>query len=895
MGTCLVRNSTIRCCFRRSYSFTNAEAIPSHAKVVICGGGVQGAALGYFLAQHGWGQDTLILDQGKIGRATPWHMSGLIGIFKPTSTETRITEESIKLYDELARMGYDTGFKQCGSLLLARTRDRMTHFRRMKSHAVCRKIECYLLTNEEIAKRYPYINTQDLQGGLWIPIDAVADPHKICESLAALAAAKGVRMFEHIQVNRVLTSQNKVAAVETDRGTIKCDFFVNCAGFWARSLGKKTEPLVKVPVQAVEHYYLHTKPVKDIDENMPVVRDLDGHVYFRVQNGCVLAGGFEPLAKPVFEDGALPLSVEDSRLEVDWDHFAPMLEQMVQRVPLMRNAVLDKLCNGPESFSPDCKWVLGEASEVDNYFVATGMKSLGIASAGGVAKHLSEWIVTGKPPYPLNELNVQRFVPLHNNRQFLLERMREVPGVHYQLPYPFSEFRTGRRLRVSPVFPRLKAAGAVFGQTMGYERPAYYEPKPYQDSDIEDLTSRSTGGTSQNVEAPFRVAYTNTFMKPHWFESVRNEYRACRESVAIADYSSFTKLDLTSPGSEVVDFLQYVCSNDVDVPIGAILHTGMHNENGGYESDCSLARLSDNHYMMIAPIIQQTRCQAWLRRQQQKFAGGNNASVNISDVTSLYTALCVMGPLSRAVLSELTEADLSPKSFPFFTVKEMDMGSASGIRAMNLTHTGEMGWVLYIPNEAALHVYDKIMEHGRKYAIHHAGYLATRSLRVERFYAYWGQDIDASTTPLECGRGFRVKLNSDINFIGREALLKQKKEGVQRMYVQFQLDDHDPEIDPWPWGSEPIYRNGEFAGMVTTAGFGFTLNRQVCLGYVQNYDVTGTVHRLTPDYVTSGQYEVDIAGLRYNARVSLRSPTLPTKFRETYGDHYVATRHGGGA
>jgi pyruvate dehydrogenase phosphatase regulatory subunit len=248
----------------------------------------------------------------------------------------------------------------------------------------------------------------------------------------------------------------------------------------------------------------------------------------------------------------------------------------------MRDAVLDKLCNGPESFSPDCKWVLGEASEVDNYFVATGMKSLGIASAGGVAKHLSEWIVSGKPPYPLNELNVQRFVPLHNNRQFLLERMREVPGVHYQLPYPFSEFRTGRRLRVSPVFPRLKAAGAVFGQTMGYERPAYYEPKPYQDSDIEDLTSHSSGGTSQNVEAPFRVAYTNTFMKPHWFESVRNEYRACRESVAIADYSSFTKLDLTSPGSEVVDFLQYVCSNDVDVPIGAILHTGMHNENGAY-------------------------------------------------------------------------------------------------------------------------------------------------------------------------------------------------------------------------------------------------------------------------------------------------------------------------
>lgn len=272
----------------------------------------------------------------------------------------------------------------------------------------------------------------------------------------------------------------------------------------------------------------------------------------------------------------------------------------------MQGAVLDKLCNGPESFSPDCKWVIGEASEVDNYFVATGMKSLGIASAGGVAQYLAQWIVTGKQPAPLTELNVQRFVPLHNNRQFLLERMREVPGVHYQLPYPFSEFRTGRRLRISPVFPRLKAAGAVFGQTMGYERAAYYEPKPYQDSIEADDLSDHTTASSQHVEAMFRIAYTNTFMKPHWYECVRNEYRACRETVAIADYSSFTKLDLTSPSSEVVDFLQYVCSNDVDVPIGAIIHTGMHNEKGGYESDCSLARLSDNHYMMIAPIIQQT-------------------------------------------------------------------------------------------------------------------------------------------------------------------------------------------------------------------------------------------------------------------------------------------------
>ena len=536
-------------------------------------------------------------------------MSGLIGMFKPTLGETAITEESMRLYGELARQGKPTGFKQCGSLLLARTRDRLTHLRRMKSHSVCRKIECYLMTKEEIATRYPYVHTEDLQGGLWIPIDAVADPHAITESLVDLAVAQGVRMFERIQVNRVLTNSNhQVAAVETDRGTIRCDYFVNCAGFWARALGKKTQPLVKVPVQAVEHYYLHTKPVEGMDLNMPVIRDLDGHTYIREKNGGFLAGGFEAQAKPVFEDGALPVSLSESQLEVDWDHFAPLLEQMLFRLPIMKRAVLDKLCNGPEAFSPDCKWVLGQASEVDNYFVATGMKSLGIASAGGVGRHLAEWIVTGKQPSPLNEMDVQRFVPLHNNRQFLLERMQEGPGVHYQLPYPFSEFRTGRRLRVSPVFPRLKAAGAVFSQTMGYERPAYYEPKPYQDSELDDLTGSGPGSSAGQQEAPFRVAYTNTFMKPPWFECVRNEYRACREAVALADYSSFTKLDLSSPSGcdDVVDFLQFVCSNDVDVPVGAILHTGMHNERGGYESDCSLARLSENHFMMIAPIIQQT-------------------------------------------------------------------------------------------------------------------------------------------------------------------------------------------------------------------------------------------------------------------------------------------------
>jgi len=818
-------------------------------------------------------------------------MSGLIGTYKSLSTETVMTQESLRLYRDLTEKGHSIGFSQCGSLLLARTRDRLTHLRHMKAHSVSRDIDCFLLTPKDIEHKYPYLNTEDVQGGLWIPKDGVGDPSSICRSLAKLASSLGVRLFEQIQVHRVLTDRKRVSAVETDRGTIHCDYFVNSAGFWARSLGKKTQPVVKVPVQAVEHHYLHTKKVDGIDEKMPVIRDMDGRIYIRVRNGCYLAGGFETVAKPVFEDGLLPLTFDEGTLEPDWDHFSPLLEQMIHRIPDMKHSDFHKLCNGSEAFSPDCRLILGQSSEVDNYFVATGMKSMGVAYAGGVAKHLAEWIVTGKQPYTLNELDVQRFMPLHNNRQFLLDRMREVPGFHYQLPYPFTEFRTGRRLRVSPVFPRLKAAGAHFGQIMGFERAAFY------DNTRNPATPHSKDSTAfpdfeddfqKNEESPYQIAYTKSFMKPHWFDAVRREYRSCRETVAICDYSTFTKLDLTSSGSEIVDFLQYVCSNDIDIPIGAIVHTGMQNTEGGYESDCSLARVSDNHFMMIAPIIQQTRCQAWLRRQ----AEAHRSAVNITDVTSLYTALCVMGPLSRAVLSELTDSDLSPKAFPFFTSKEIDIGSVSGIRAMNLTHTGEMGWVLYIPNESALHVYDKIIEHGRKYDIRHVGYYATRSLRVERFYAYWGQDIDASTTPLECGRGFRVKLDSDMDFIGKEALTRQKQEGVRRMYVQLTLDDHDPEIDPWPWCGEPIYRNGEFAGMVTTAGFGFTMNRQVCLGYIQKRTADGTTEAITTDYVTNGQYEVDITGIRYTARVSLRSPTLPARFCSIYGDSYVATMHG---
>ncbi|KAG8237170.1 hypothetical protein J437_LFUL017290 [Ladona fulva] len=741
------------------YTENPNETPPKSAKVVICGGGVQGTAVAYHLAKMGWGKETVLLDQGKLGGGTTWHSSGLIGMFKASRAETKLAQCSIKLYKELESLGLRTGWKECGSLLVAQTKDRMTMLRKMKALSRSRDIDCDLLTPEDAEKLCPLIKVSDLKGALWIPGDGVGDPYELCHSFASAAKKGGVTVLEDCGVQRIFNEGGKVVAVDTAKGMIECDYFVNCGGFWARKIGQMSEPFVKVPLHACEHYYLHTKPIHGLDPMTPVVRDQDGHVYFRENEGRLVTGGFEPVAKPAFEDGNIPETSEERMLTEDWDHFHILLEGVLNRVPTLKDATLERLCNGPEAFSPDCKWIVGEA-------------------------------------------------------------------------------------------PELKEAGAVFGQVMGYERPSWFEP----DEEYDDEGDGSR---------PYKIAYTNTFSKPPWFDKVNEEYSACREAVGLSDFSSFTKIDLWSRGTEVVDSLQYLCSNDVNVPIRGIIHTGMQNTYGGYENDCSLARLAENHYMLIAPTIQQTRCKVWIERHLP-----SDGSVVMSDVTSMYTAICIMGPLTQALLSELADVDLNPKYFPFFTFKKLDVGLASGIRVMNLTHTGELGYVLYIPNEFALHVYSGLVEIGKKYGLKHAGYYAMRALRIEKFYAFWGQDLDSTTTPLECGRGFRVKFDKDIDFIGKEALVKQSEEGVKRMYVQLILqDDYDQEVDVWPSGRETIYRNGEYVGATTTTGFGFTLGRMVCLGFIHNFDENGNQQVVTNEYVMSGDYEVDIAGVKYSAKI----------------------------
>lgn len=385
------------------------------------------------------------------------------------------------------------------------------------------------MTPEKIKELCPILETSDIIGGLYIPDDGIGNPHLVCKSLIKEAVKMGVTVVEHCSVTNIKSKDAKVKSVETTLGSIECVYFVNCAGFWARKVGELSTPQVKVPLHAVEHYYLHTKPIPDLNPMMPVIRDLDGHVYMRENNGRILAGGFELQAKPAFENSPLPSSMADRHLPSDWDHFHVLLEEILKRMPQLREVALERLSNCPEAFSPDCKWILGEASEIGNYLVAAGMKTVGIAAAGGVGRAIADIITQGDTLLDLYELDILRFLGLHNNRRFLRDRVKEVPGLHYRMSFPFKEYKTGRKLRMSPIFPALKEAGAVFGQVMGYERPAWFDKENCLD---------------ENGVPKFRIAETNTFGKPPWFDFVSVEYDACREKVGLCDYSSFTKIDL---------------------------------------------------------------------------------------------------------------------------------------------------------------------------------------------------------------------------------------------------------------------------------------------------------------------------------------------------------------
>ncbi|XP_070616787.1 pyruvate dehydrogenase phosphatase regulatory subunit, mitochondrial isoform X2 [Erythrolamprus reginae] len=802
------------CGFRHSSNGAESHAmpLPTHAQVVICGGGIMGTSVAYHLSKLGW-TDIVLLEQGRLAAGSTRFCAGIVSTVRHLSIELKMADYSKKLYQQLQQeTGVETGYRTTGSISLAQTQDRLISLKRIASRLKIMDIPCELIPPKRVAQLHPFVNIHDLVGALHVPEDATVSSANVTLALANAAAANGVQIHERTSIIHVLSQKGCVTGVETDRGVIECPYFVNCAGQWAYELGLSSEKPISIPLHACEHFYLLTRPLKTpLESSMPTIVDLDGRIYIRSWQGGILSGGFEKNPKPIFTEGKNQLQIQN--LQEDWDHFEPLLSALLRRMPEMESLEIMQLVNCPESFTPDMRCIMGESPTRQGYFVLAGMNAAGTSFGGGAGKYLAEWMVNGYASDNVWPLDLKRFGALQSSRTFLRHRVMEVMPLIYDLKVPRWDFQTGRQLRTSPLYDRLDAQGARWMEKHGFERAKFFVPPG------KDLLA---------------LDQSKTFYKPDWFDIVGAEVKCCKEAACVIDMSSFTKFEISSKGGEALEVLQYLFSNDLDVPVGHIVHTGMLNHNGGYENDCSIARLNKHSFFMISPTDQQVHCWAWLKKHMPK-----DKNLLLEDVTWKYTALNLIGPRAMDVLSELSYAPMTPEQFPSLLCKY------------------------------ALHVYNEVMSVGQKYGIRNSGYYALRSLRIEKFFAFWGQDLDAFTTPMECGREFQVKLDKGIDFIGREVLMVQKQEGVYKRFTMFILEDHNTDLDLWPWWGEPIYRNGCYVGKTTSSAYSYTLERHVCLGFVQNLDPeTGEEQLVTPDFVNRGEYEIDIAGQRFQAKAS---------------------------
>ncbi|MBI2762461.1 MAG: FAD-dependent oxidoreductase [Chloroflexi bacterium] len=812
--------------------------IPRQAQVVVIGGGIVGCSVAYHLTKRGW-RDVVLLERKQLTSGTTWHAAGLVTQLRATYNMSMLAKYSAELFPELERItGLGTGFRRTGSVLLATSEERWTEVRRQISMARICGFEVHPMSGREAAVMWPLMDPSAVVGAAYLPADGVANPTDVTQALAAAARLGGARIFEHTLVTGVMRRDGRVngvagrvSGVSTDRGDIAAEVVVNCTGMWARELGLQSG--VTIPLHAAEHFYVVTEPVPGLTRDLPVLRSPDDTAYFREEAGKLMVGFFEPGAKPWATRG-IPENAAFVSLPEDWDHLAPYIELAARRVPLLRDLGIQLFFNGPESFTPDDRYILGEAPGLDGYFVAAGFNSVGFQSGGGAGRVVADWIVDGHPPLDLWEVDIRRFMPFQNNRRYLYERTTETLGLLYDLHWPFRQLETARGVRRTPFHDRVAARGACFGELAGWERANWYAPA--------------------GVEPRYEYSYG----RQNWFPYSAEEHRAVREGVGIFDQTSFGKILVQGRDAEVA--LNALCTADIAVEPGRIVYTQWLNERGGIESDVTVTRLDERSYLVVTSGTSIVRDLDWLRRKVP-----SDANVVATDVTNAFAVLSIMGPHSREFLASLTDADLSSAAFPFATSREIDLGYAM-VRASRITYVGELGWELYIPTDVATHVYDTIVAAGDGFGLRHAGYHALNSLRIEKAYRHWGHDMTDEDSLLEAGLGFAAAWNKPGGFIGREALLRQREAGLARRLAVFVLADPGPLL----YHNEPIWRDGELVGRISSAMFGHTIGRSIGLGYVRRED--GSV---TADWLAAGRYEVEIANERCAAGASLRAPYDP--------------------
>ncbi|HXH03333.1 MAG TPA: FAD-dependent oxidoreductase [Candidatus Competibacteraceae bacterium] len=802
-----------------------SATLPDRVDVVIIGGGIVGCSIAYHLTRLGI-TDVLLLERRQLTCGTTWHAAGLIGQLRATRRLTELAKYTSELLYELEReTGQATGFKQNGSLSLALHAERFEELKRGASMAKNFGLEVQVIGPGEARELWPLLELDGVVGAVYLPKDGQANPIDTTQAYAKGARARGARIVEGVKVERILVENGRAVGVRTADGEVRAATVVLAAGMWSRQLAADIG--VSIPLHAAEHFYIVTEPLAEVPRELPVLRVPDECVYYKEDAGKLLVGAFEPVAKPWGMQG-IPEDFAFDALPDDVDHFAPILEQASRRVPLLGRAGIQTFFNGPESFTPDDRYLLGETAEVRDLFVACGFNSIGIQSSGGAGKVLAEWIRDRRPPLDLVDVDVRRMQPFQSNRRYLHDRTTETLGLLYAMHWPFRQYETARGVRRSPFHEQLLAAGAVMGELAGWERPNWFAPP--------------------GVEP--RYAYS--WGRQNWFDHCAAECRAVRDAVALFDQSSFAKYLVQ--GRDALAVLNRLSVSELDVPVGRVVYTQWLNERGGIESDLTITRTAEDAFLVVTSAAAQTRDFAWLRRHIPA-----DAHCLAVDLTSGLPMLGVMGPHSRALLERLSGEDLSNAAFPFASSRELEIGYAR-VRASRITYVGELGWELYIPAEFASHVFDTLVAAGGDFGLRFAGYHAMHSCRMEKGYRHWGHDISIEDTPLEAGLGFCVAWDKPAGFIGRDALLRQREQGLpRRRLVHFRLEDPTRLL----YHEEPIWLDGRIVGAITSGMYGHRLEASLGMGYVEHPE------GVSRDWLENARFEIEVAWERVPAQASV--------------------------
>jgi len=809
--------------------------LPNKVRVVIIGGGVVGCSVAYHLSKLGW-TDVVLLERKQLTSGTTWHAAGLIAQLRATANMTRLAKYSQELYGSLeAETGVATGFRRVGSITVALTEERREEIFRSAAMARSFGVEIEEISPDEVKKRYPHLNTDDVRAGVYLPKDGQGDPANIALALAKGARQRGVIVRERVKVSAIKRLGRRVTGVDWrsedgNRGHIACDMIVNCAGMWGHEVGRMAG--VNVPLHACEHFYIVSEPIEGLTQ-LPVLRVPDECAYYKEDAGKIMLGAFEPNAKPWGMKG-IPEPFEFDQLPEDFDHFEPILEAAVNRMPMLAEAGIHTFFNGPESFTPDDAYHLGLAPEMDNVWVAAGFNSIGIQSAGGAGMALSQWMDAGEKPFDLGDVDISRMQPFQGNKHYLYERSKETLGLLYADHFPFRQKATARGVRRTPFHYQLAENGAVFGELAGWERANWY---------ARDGQERE---------------YAYSWKRQNFFDNVAEEHRAVRSGVGMYDMSSFGKLRVE--GADAEAFLNRVCGADMRVPTGKIVYTQFLNNRGGIEADVTVTRLSETSFLVVTPAATRLADETWLRRH------ADGAKVVIVDMTAAEGVLAIMGPKSREVLQTVSPNDFSNEANPFGTAQEIELGFGLA-RVHRVSYVGELGWEIYVSSDMAAHAFETLLKAGEEHDLKLCGMHMMDCCRIEKAFRHFGHDITCEDHVLEAGLGFAVGKNKG-DFIGRAAVEAKKESGLERRLLQFKLTESEPLL----YHNEPVIRDGEIVGHLTSGAYGHHLGAAIGMGYVPCKGERA-------EDLLSSLYEIDVMGTRVRAEASLKPMYDPTGAR----------------